>query len=80
LVGLEELDQEAEQPSSDDEVNDAGDYGRGGVEEFDVRFENVEVERSVGGDGPEDVVVVRELREEDAEEETCRCWMLLAVV
>ena len=36
-------------------------------------FQNVEVEVPVRGCGPEDVVVVGEHGEEDAEEEAC-CW------
>jgi hypothetical protein len=37
-----------------------------------VRFQHVEVDGSVHGHRPEHVVVIRELREEQSEEKTCR--------
>jgi hypothetical protein len=54
-------------------VQDAADQRGGGVQEAQMGFEDGQVGRAVGRRGPEDVVVVRELDEEDAEEETC-CW------
>lgn len=74
LGGFEELDQEAEEAGADDEVQDARDDGWRGVEELDVGLEQVKVRLAARrGRRPEDVVVVREVCKEDAEEETC-CW------
>lgn len=61
-------------------MQDAADEGRAGVDELEVVFLEQEVGVTwvqagdqLGGCGPEDVVVVGEVGEEDSEEETCCC-------
>ena len=52
-------------------MEDAGDDGRGGMQELEVGFEEGDVGGWGGGCGPEEGVVVGEEGEEDAEEEGC---------
>ncbi len=74
LRGPVELKDKAEQADGDDDVQDARDQGRRGVQEAEVRFQLAEVGFWRGEGGPEDGVVVGEEREEDAEEEG-GCWV-----
>ena len=68
-----ELGEEAEETGADHDVQDAADDWRGGVEEFQVRFEDVEVDvAGTFGRRPDDIVVIGEGREEDPEEEARR--------
>lgn len=57
-------------------MQDALDQGRGEVEEFQVRLDIIVVGGRRGLRGPQDGIVIREGREDDAQEETgcCTCW------
>lgn len=69
LRGAVQLRDQAGQAEEDDDVEDARDQGRGGVEEAQVGFEQVVVRGRGGLGGPEEGVVVGEEGEDDAEEE-----------
>ena len=61
-------------------MQDATDDWRGGVEELEVRFEDVEIDvAGPFGCRPDDIVVVGEAGEEDSKEEAC-CWGLVSVL
>ena len=78
-VGLgraEELDEEAEESDKGHYVEETGDEGGRLVDEAEVGLELVEVGVWDGVGGPEEREVVREGREEDAEEEADGCGLL----
>lgn len=70
-----QLDEEAQEPDADDDVQDARNDGRRCVQEREVRFEHGEVRGRRWRCGPEERVVVGEEREEDAEEEGRCCGL-----
>lgn len=74
-VGLgrtEELDEEATEADSDDDVEETVDQRRGLVHELEMGFEVIEEVFRNGVAGPEEGEVVGERREEDAQEEASR--------
>lgn len=72
LAGAEELDEEAEEAHAHDDVEEAADERGRLVNELEVRLELIVVVEGDGLFGPEEGEIVREGREEDAQEEACR--------
>jgi hypothetical protein len=73
LGRLVQLREHSGNANENDNVQDAGDQGRRGMEEAQVGFEIVIVRRRSGFARPEQRIVVREQREDDPEEEACCC-------
>ena len=71
--GAVQLDEEAEEARSDYDVEHAGDQGWGVIQEGEVRFEPGECFRGGELGGPQEGVIIREEREEDAEEKAGCC-------
>lgn len=61
-------------------MQDATDDWRGGVQELEVRFEDVKIDvAGAFGCRPDDIVVVGEAGEEYPKEEAC-CWSSVSVL